>query len=253
VTPAAYVDDATLWEALRSLSRAIDGLGPLQPGETEAARLTVYLRVLLRREHLWAAMWKRAEDYRAACDAAIVGFRAALMKAHQQEDVPLERLLQRLSEEVELAVGYAPPPPTLLAFNALAHIFPTHLPFLAAHLESLLNADQAIADLRPLYVELGSRHRFKPLRNPRTYQVVSADRATLVPLIKVAPASVAAIQSLWHEGIQVRLFVLSIRGFSGDARERLRSAFETALPDAITQWYGAQKLNFQLMPRRKAS
>lgn len=245
VDPRGYVDDATLWEYLRAIHRHAEDAPP-ESHEYEYRRLRTYLRILLRREHLWVSLWKRAEDFAEASALAMESFCRVLEIVHKihLDDEQRKRVREQMAQDLMQPPRSTPPRvKELSCLNYLAHRHKSRL-VLAPILEALLRADSELERLNTtFFVEIGMREFFRPLKDPESYALVAKD-GTLKPFAELAPASLQAIESLWFEGIQIRVYVLCERELEEDLRETLRSRALKHLGTAIESWYVQEQINF---------
>lgn len=249
--PNGYIDDAHLWEYLRTLLRACTEAKPRR-GERELRRLHCYLRVLLRREHLWLAIWKREEEFNRISKRSFESFCKALSEHHrmQFDAHELQEVRQQMAQEMGEKRSTTPDVEHLSVLNYLAHLYARRVLSLTDILETLLAKDASLRDLHTdFFVEIGTREFFRPLKNPKAYRLVALDGRTLVPFADVAPASVRSIESLWYEGIQLRAYVVAERELMRGQRDRLRARASVLLPEAVRLWYldaatGDNPINF---------
>jgi HD superfamily phosphohydrolase len=254
-SPYGYVDDAFIWQYLRRVLGALESLQPLRLEERELRRVYAYLRAMLRRQRLWVGLWKRAEDFAQVSDRVLAAFCKTIASAHRTPEPSPEDLRTSMAAELTKKGRHTPANPvTLSILNFIAHIYTNNIEHLGPVLEKLLVADPSLTDLKTdFFVETGAREFFRPLKNPREYKIVSDDGKSLIQLRTLAPASVQAIEALWYEGIQMRMYVVTERELPDNERARVRDAALRLLPEAIHNWYVERGLSFRFYPAAGAS
>lgn len=228
VTDEGYIDDARLWIFLRRVMGAVErSAADGRELPREAARLRAYLSVLLRRRHLWTVLWKRTEQFQRA--SALV-FPRLLRAVREKEGKHVEewRLRKFMADRLHDLTDYRCDPQYVSVLNFLAHIAPDQLPAVARTLENRIGGQR--------FVVVSHRAGFKPLKRPRKYEIVD-DQDRLRPLDELDPAAVTAIQALWYEGIQLRMYVLAETRLDDAHRDELRELALQELPEAIADWY----------------
>lgn len=241
--PQGYIDDATLWEFLRKVLGWLERL-TLDDSQLELQRLRTYLRALLRRRHVWVSLWKEPDQFKRVSDAAFDEFAKVVQKSHGHtgKGEILEAIALLLSRRTKSHI----PAARASVLNFIAHEFREEgrLGQLARVLEARLRASRPQWLEGAVFVELGERAKFKPLKTPGTYQLIDSD-GQLRRLGDLARASVDAIVAWWFDGYpQLRVYVITERELGEDERDRLQAIACAELPYAVADWYSKMPHEF---------
>lgn len=241
--PHGYVDDATLWEFLRKVLAWLEGL-VLGDGQMELRRVRTYLRALLRRRHVWVSLWKDLDGFKRVSDAAFDEFATMVQRTHPT--IGKGEIRHAIAIMLTRRTRSKTPTARASVLNFIAHEFrgEERLGQLARVLEKRLRASPPAWLEGALFVDVGERAKFKPLKTPGAYQLVDAG-GRLRRLGDVARASVDAIVAWWFEGYpQLRMYVITERELSEEQRDGLRGIACAELPAALAEWYASMPQEF---------